>query len=481
MTSLVIGNSAYPGQELKNTTNDSEDVTTKLGDFGFSVIHLSNAKKEDIDKSVKSFRDNLNSNDIGLFYFAGHGMQIEGDNYITAVDTDFETEMDAKYSSYPLNKIIEIMEKSKNKTNIIILDACRNNPYERAWHRSASQRGLAPIYAPKGTIIAYATSPGEVASDGKNRNGAYTEAMLRHISTPDITIEEMFKRVRNSLAVITKNKQTSWEHTSLAGDFFFNVSLGNSVEIYSKEAISDELYMLDKTKPLHDEISDLKSHNWYVQNPAARDVKKKTINKADVDSAFVFGRNIYQASCGSSDGSTDYIVSFKEKTAGVDEENRKAILDGMLFEVFFTSKGEIRENFKTSKFNRVFEYQKYSEFDESYNFIADILIPYQSRFYVIPGKRKEVTIDIQSTENKKGEHKITGVYFAGNNILREDDDYDFYEEDGEVPYEAMRKSAFEKKLSEDMLISASKLNIQFSFEGNSRSKILFPYGFTIEK
>ena len=205
MTSLVIGNSSYPGQELKNTTNDSEDVTAKLGDFGFSVIHLSNAEKEDIDRAVKSFRDNLNSNDIGLFYFAGHGMQIEGDNYITAVDTDFESEMDAKYSSYPLNKIIEIMEKSNNKTNIIILDACRNNPYERAWHRSASQRGLAPIYAPKGTIIAYATSPGEVASDGKNRNGAYTEAMLRHISTPDITIEEMFKRVRNSLAVITKN------------------------------------------------------------------------------------------------------------------------------------------------------------------------------------------------------------------------------------------------------------------------------------
>ncbi|MBK4323786.1 caspase family protein, partial [Enterobacter hormaechei] len=100
MTALVIGNASYPGQELKNSTNDAEDMYTALSEFGFSVIHLSNATQREIDEAVKSFRDNLNSNDIGLFYFAGHGMQINGENYITAVDTDFGTEIDAKYSSY---------------------------------------------------------------------------------------------------------------------------------------------------------------------------------------------------------------------------------------------------------------------------------------------------------------------------------------------------------------------------------------------
>ncbi|HBY1639490.1 TPA: caspase family protein, partial [Klebsiella pneumoniae] len=89
----------------------------------------------------------------------------------------------------------ETMERSDNKTNIIILDACRTNPYERAWDRGPAQKGLAPLFAPKGTIIAYATSPGEVASDGRGRNGSYTEALLKHITSPDIPIEEMFKRV----------------------------------------------------------------------------------------------------------------------------------------------------------------------------------------------------------------------------------------------------------------------------------------------
>jgi uncharacterized caspase-like protein len=98
---------------------------------------------------------------------------------------------------------------TRASTNIIILDACRNNPFERPWNRSSALRGLAPIYAPKGTLIAFATSPGEVASDGRGKNGAYTEALLRHIDTPDSSIEEMFKRVRNTLTTITKQRQTS--------------------------------------------------------------------------------------------------------------------------------------------------------------------------------------------------------------------------------------------------------------------------------
>ncbi|WP_227370013.1 caspase family protein [Halomonas sp. M20] len=481
MTALVIGNSDYPGQELKNATNDSEDVSAKLSEFGFSVIHLSNAQKRDIDDSVKSFRDNLNSNDIGLFYFAGHGMQIEGENYITAVDTEFDTEMDAKYSSYPLNKVIDIMERSNNKTNIVILDACRNNPYERAWQRTPAQRGLAPVFAPKGTMIAFATSPGEVAGDGAGRNGCYTEALLKHISSPDIPIEEMFKRVRNSLSVITKNRQTSWEHTSLSGDFFFYISLVNAVGKYKKESISDELFHIKSDTDLHEVISDLKSHDWYTQNPAARNLTSTDINSSDVDSAFVLGRNIYQAACGSANGATEFISGFRDKTQDVDGELRASVLEGMLFEIFFNSKGELRENFKTSKFNKVFEYQQYSEFDESFKFVSDILANYPNRFHIIPGKDRSVSIDIETNENQEGERKVIGIHLGGINILREDEDYGFYEEDGEVPYEALRKAALERRISEDMLIPSSKLTINFDFDADKKSKILFPYGHTVAK
>jgi len=478
---LVIGNAKYPGQELNNTTNDSEDMSTKFSEFGFSVIHISNAKKRVIDDAVKSFRDNLNSNDIGLFYFAGHGMQIDGENYITAVDTEFDNEMDAKYSSYPLNKVIEIMERSKNKTNIIILDACRNNPYERTWHRNSSQRGLAPVFAPKGTIVAYATSPGEVAGDGVGRNGCYTEALLKHISSPDIPIEEMFKRVRNSLSVITKNKQTSWEHTSLAGDFFFNISLVTSVGIYSKESIADELFQMNADLALHTVISDLKSYSWYVQNPAIRELKAEDINSSTKDSAFVLGRNVYQAACGSANGVSKYISDFRSRTLNVKPELRKSILDGMLFEIFFNSKGELRDSFKISKFNRVFEYQQHSEFDESFKFISDILATYQNKFHIIPGKDRNISIDIATKANDDDERMVTGAFLGGNNLLREDENYAFFEEDGEVIYEGLRKTAVEKRLSEEMLIPSSKLTINFDFEADKKSKILFPYGYTVAK
>lgn len=481
MTALVIGNSKYPGSELKNATNDSEDVTNKLSEFGFSVIHLPNAKIKEVDEAVKSFRDNLNSNDVGLFYFAGHGMQIDGENYIVAIDTDFSSEMDAKYSSYPLNKLIQTMERSSNKTNIIILDACRNNPYERAWDRGPAQKGLAPLFAPKGTIIAYATSPGEVAGDGRGRNGCYTEALLKHITSPDIPIEEMFKRVRNSLAVSTKNGQTSWEHTSLSGDFFFNISLVTSIGKYSKESIVDQLFDVKPQDELHSIISKLKRHDWYIQTPAARVITNKVINNSDIDSVFILGRNIYQASSGGAHGASEFIFNFRERVKGVKDELKIALLEGMLFEIFFDSKGELRENFKRSKFNAVFELQKYPEFDESFKFISDILAIYTNRFHLIPGKNRNVSIDVETKTLKNGEHRVMGVYLGGIDILRESADFYLYEENGVVPYEPLMKLELEKRLSEEMLIPISNLVIKFSFESDKKSRFLFPYGYTVAK
>jgi uncharacterized caspase-like protein len=131
-------------------------------------------------------------------------MQIDGENYLAAVDTDGTDEIAAKHSSLALNRVIEVMEKSGCSTSIIVLDACRNNPFERAWTRSMESRGLAPVYAPRGTLIAFATSPGQTASDGRGRNGAYTAALLQHMTTPDCSIETMFKRVRNTLSAATK-------------------------------------------------------------------------------------------------------------------------------------------------------------------------------------------------------------------------------------------------------------------------------------
>ena len=155
LAALVIGNARYTHVgPLANPTNDAGDIASILAARGFAAIRKTDCTHKDMDLALKSFKASLKNSDVGLFFFAGHGMQIDGENYLAAVDTDADSEIEAKHSCLPLNRVIDTMEKSGTATNIIILDACRDNPFERAWHRSGSTRGLAPVYAPKGTIIA---------------------------------------------------------------------------------------------------------------------------------------------------------------------------------------------------------------------------------------------------------------------------------------------------------------------------------------
>lgn len=481
MTALVIGNGSYEGAELKNPSNDAHDFTKAIEGFGFTVIKLLDANVEDIERAIDFFSDNLASNDVGLFYFAGHGMQIEGENYVTAINTDFKDEINAKYSSLPLNKLLEIMERSKEtSTKLIILDACRNNPYVRAWNRSIGQRGLAQVYAPKGTLIAFATSPGEVASDGDGRNGAYTAALLSHINTPDIPVEEFFKRTRNTLSATTNGKQTSWEHTSLSGDFVFNVSLGQQITKYHTSTISDGLYILDPHKPGHSIIQSLKSHNWYTQNPVIAQITSELASKCDSDTLFVLGRNLYQAACGGARDSATFIINFQVRTADFATENKLSLLDGMLFEAFFNSKGEIRKSFKLSRFNDIFELQKYSELSPSFDFISDCLGSFPNKFYVIPGRARRAAVDITGTTNDKQETLIESVNFGGFNILRKDDE-DRFAHLQAGKYEPTSFSRLKSRISEEMVIPLHLLDLNMTFDSQKVDRILFPYGYTLSK
>ncbi|MCO7572618.1 caspase family protein [Pseudomonas chlororaphis] len=477
LTALVVGISNYPnGETLKNPANDAEDMTNALQNLGFSVISKIDCTIEALDRAMESFKDNLNSNDVGLFYFAGHGMQIKGENYLNAIDTNFFDETSAKHSSFPLNQVIDVMDSCANRTNLIILDACRNNRFVRGWNRGAEQQGLASVYTPRGTLIAFATSPGEVASDGAERNGRYTEALLRHINTPDIPVEDLFKRVRNTLNTTTNGKQTSWEHTSLSGDFYFNISVGRSIVIYGSDAISDSQFILKPATPIKEAISGLKSNNWYTQNPALTKLKTEDLISADNDSLFVLGRNIYQAACGNANASIEFINNFRNNVAEIPKDKAKSILDGMLFEVFFNSKGELRKGFKISKFNNIFELKKLPELSSSFEFIAEALLTHQNRFYVIPGKSRSISIDISSVSNPSGEHLITGVYFEGINILRRTDS-NISEEISAYP---IRYEKLIQTISNEMVIPLSQLNVNTSFDTKT-TKILFPYGSTLEK
>ena len=482
LTALVIGNAAYTRVgSLANSTNDADDIAAVLGACGFTAIKKTNCTNKDMDIAVKDFRTALTGSDVGLFFFAGHGTQIDGENYLAAVDTDADSETDAKHSSLPLNRVIETMARSDTATNIIILDACRDNPFERAWHRSAAVRGLAPVYAPKGTIIAYATSPGQFASDGTGRNGAYTAALLKHINTPDCSLESMFKRVRNTLSAATNGKQISWEHTSLAGEYFFNLSLGASIDEYSNTALSDRLFVLDESKPVHSIVQDLKSNTWHSQNKALARLTAGAANASDLDTLFVLGRNIYQGACGGSNRAVDFLSSFILRTRGFAEEGRKAILDGILFEIFFDSRSQIREQPKNLLLDRAFDLQEYQELSASFAFTSECLLKYVDRFHAIPGKNRPVSVDVVTTMREENKYVLEQVLFEGTNIFWIGPDRTVNYSADESGYTHMSTERFEKQLSDQMVVPARLLTVAYQFEKNTNPQLLLPEGGTARK
>lgn len=485
LNALVIGNAAYPDMHaLNNPVNDAEDISAALEACGFEVITCLDADIAAMDRALKQFKAKLKSSDVGLFFFAGHGMQIDGENYLAALDTSRTDESGAKYTSMALNHVIEVMEKSKCKTSIIILDACRNNPFERAWSRSMEVRGLASVYAPRGTLIAFATSPGQTASDGSGRNGAYTNALLKHINTPDFSIEMMFKRVRNSLSAATKGKQISWEHTSLSEEFFFNLSLGVRIDLYGPTALSDGLFVVDEGRKSHSIIRGLKTLTWSRQNAAVGELTVDVANKAGRDSLFVIGRNLYQSACGSSNAAASYVRDFPNRTSGLKEEKRKALLDGMLFEVFYDPHGKLRTDFKLGMFGPLFALQRHKEFKPSFDFIAECLLPDASRFYSIPGKAIEVAVDVSTrpSAGKSGRHILLSVHYQGGDILwMEDPDYE--PDPGEAPMrETLSLKEFEERLAEQMVVAPHLLKVNYSsFKAKGDETISFPYGWTTRK
>jgi hypothetical protein len=484
LTALVIGNADYTNTTpLNNPVNDAADISAKLTACGFTVVTKTNCTNEEMERALEEFKNDLEDNDVGLFFFAGHGMQVQDKNYLTAIDTSFVDEISAKHKSLPLNQVIEVMERGENASSIIILDACRNNPFEKAWKREIKTRGLAPVYAPKGTIVAYATSPGQTASDGSGRNGAYTAALLQHLDTPDCSIEGMFKRVRNSLSTATGGKQISWEHTSLSGEFFFNLSLGSRIDEYSVTSLRDKLFVIDDKKPSHAVIKALKSNNWYTQNPAIKGFTAGLADKALPDSLFVVGRNVYQAACGGSKGAILYLTDFMLRTAGMKPDRRKALLDGMLFEVFFDSDAQLRKNIKMGSFQKLFGLQQRQELKPSFDFIAECLLQDIARFYSLPGKNHTVVVDVVTNAGTKaGVQVLRSVHYGGTDIFWMDDP-EYAPEPGEEPiYRKMNITEFEKHLAEEMVVSEALLTIKYlSFAKAGTEKIHVPYGWTTRK
>ena len=202
---LVIGNSSYKNAPLDNPVNDANDVADKLKKLGFTVITRTNLTSKQIGSTLREFRSKLTPGSVALVYYAGHGVQIKGENYLPAVDAEIYSEEDVPNQSLSMRQVTSVLEESKTRLNLVFLDACRNNPYARSFRSAGS--GLAKQDAPSGTIISYATRPGSVAADGKGRNGLYTQYLLAGMETPNQPIEQVLKGVVSGVKKASNGRQ----------------------------------------------------------------------------------------------------------------------------------------------------------------------------------------------------------------------------------------------------------------------------------
>jgi hypothetical protein len=232
----------------------------------------------------------------------------------------------------------------------------------------------------------------------------------------------------------------------------------------SDAALGDRLFVLDESKTSHRIIQGLKTHDWYRQNPALDKLTAEVANKAGRNSIFVVGRNIYQAACGGSRTANEFLNSFMSKTSGFDEDRRKALMDGILFEIFYDSDSKLREQPKNRCVDQAFELQQYKELAGGFAFISECLLTHADRFHAIPGKNRTITVDVVTKKKSGNRHVVKEVRFDGANILWIDDDSIVSAFADDSGYRKMSIRDFEKRLSDEMVVPARLLIVTYLFQ-----------------
>ncbi|WP_395020448.1 caspase domain-containing protein [Dongia sp.] len=259
---LVVGNSNYGSEigKLPNPVNDANLVAQALQQTGFTVVKVTDVDQKSLKRAIIEFGDKLTAagpETTGLFFYAGHGVQVKGMNYLIPVGADIGKESDVGLEAISADEVLQQMEYAGARVNIVILDACRNNPLARGF-RSAS-RGLAPMDATRGTFIAYSTSPGDVSADGDGKNSPYSAALAKTIVQPGIGIEEAFRDVRAQVMSATDEKQVPWDSSSLTAPFFFSGGIAKPAAVTTAPAASS----LEVEKVVWDAIKDSKQAGDY--------------------------------------------------------------------------------------------------------------------------------------------------------------------------------------------------------------------------
>lgn len=397
---VVIGNNSYyKGCELTNAVEDAKAMADVFNRLGYDVILTTDMNADQSFALLQEFDSRIPGYDASIFYFAGHGFQLDGENFLASIECQVATPN--KYhcvgTCIMLSQVLDILKKNSNKINIVIIDACR-----KSFDRGGSST-FTPIHAPKGTLIAFSTSPNEGARDGGfEGHSIYTGALLKYIGRELLSVEELFKKVRKTVFTLTEGQQTTWEHTSLIGDFYFNTGQ----LIYSVALPYDELVIKDNSfDTAKDEfanlIGEVKSYNWNRQNPAIDKLLALHVENLDKNRQFILGRNLLQASDNAFHAS-NFFEKLPDGLKKYSKDGENHVLNGILFEIYFDSFGQFRrDKLKTHCFEQVMALRSNSSFAKSFEFIRNGLSPYKDALPWTPGTAERfIDVDVLATSEK---------------------------------------------------------------------------------
>lgn len=478
---LIIGNGKYTNENhnLKNPETDASKVKDAFEKLGIKTSVKYNCTNREIYDEIENFSEILNKYQVGIFYFAGHGFEYQGENYLCGSDTDIESTYSIKHCE-TLSSLFSSFENTKASIKIIILDCCREIPSDSRGTNIKNPMIISS--APVGTFVEFSTSSECEASDGKGDNSPFCKAFIDKLGQPKVDISDLFISVRNDLYCLTEGKQISWDYSSLRQRFFFYDPDDMANKKYDSSVLADHDFLLSDQSPLHDIITKLKSLNWYNQNEAFTDLNEIDFNmQYDEGDLFILGRNIYQAGCSTSIKADDYFRKLKSNLLRFSEDNRKQIFSGMCYEIFFNKENKIRSSFKTGRLKEVMNLLVDEKFQQSAIFVENKLLQLNnSHFYFDFLKKEILNIEIY-TIKRDDKYKVFKITINNSENL-------FYDHTGLGEITQDNLSDWNRRYTQNQLnqyilevIAGHKSFVKFSYPSLTEEKadIYAPYHFKL--
>lgn len=463
---LCIGNNNYENlSPLKGCENDAKEMNIALSEVGFKTEFFLNLNRQELIKIISKFSNEIKDNDFIVFYYSGHGFQINNENYIIPINFDANSDSkEAKYECYPLNDLIKNLTEHKNISLVVILDACRGEFSDKC----ISSKTFAAMSAPLGSLIAFSTSPGTAAKEIEN-HGLYTYYLLKNIRLPRIPVERVFKKTREDILNAKEFYQIPWEHTSLIGNLYFNADDVAGSQYYEEKALANRDYIC-KSNDIRNIISGLKSYNWSMQEVAISNLFSISLMESSVNDLFIVGRNLYQAACGNSFAAIGTIERFG--TNKLDISVKQHIINGMAFEILFDSYGKPRKEFKDRLYKPIIELLEDDNFINCRSFIIKRINQYVEDLIYIPGSSDIIDIKIILQKISNNEYEVKDIMHQGKSVYYMLDSINIDSLDiDSLLTNSLYIEQFENMLYYKTLSPSSMMNIDFNIDINSNDKI----------